>query len=277
MPWKDIVCPNAPLNVRQEADTLRWNTPTAASDGDLPKKYVVYKFTNAMQAGTHINDGSKVYAVVAGNKLGLPLTDVIGSYFAVTSLDKNNNESILNPGVVLPVTGLQLQLKLEENNVAIKWSTLTEVNTNYFEVQRSNDGRNFITISTAVAAGFSSNKKDYIRYDQLNANGTYFYRIKLYDKDGSTSYSEIGSVRYEMNDKKIFVGPNPFNSQLVIRNANDIRSVDLFDMSGKLILKHTNINRSQIVLKCDDLPSGVYMIRITNANNLISYVKVQKI
>ena len=44
MLWKDAVCPNAPVNVRSDVDTLRWDAPAPAADGDLPKKYVVYRF-----------------------------------------------------------------------------------------------------------------------------------------------------------------------------------------------------------------------------------------
>ncbi|HVG12085.1 MAG TPA: family 10 glycosylhydrolase, partial [Flavisolibacter sp.] len=106
MPWKDAVCPNAPLNIRRDGDTLRWDTPPVGADGDLPKKYVVYRFLNAAEATTHRNDGKKVYAVVYGNKLGLPLAEVNNSYFMVTSLDKANNESEGGTGILLPVTGL---------------------------------------------------------------------------------------------------------------------------------------------------------------------------
>ncbi len=276
LPWKDAVCPNAPVNVRQEADTLRWNTPAAAADGDLPKKYVVYKFSDATQASTHINDGTKIYAIVADNKLGLPLADVVNSYFVVTALDKNNNESEAIVGVVLPATGLELFLKSEDERIVINWKTITEVNTNYFEVQRSNDGRDFTTIGSEPAAGYSNAPKNYSKYDQLSTSGTYYYRIKLVDRDGRFSYSEVKSTMYEMNGKEITAGPNPFNSQLVIRNAKDVRSLDVLDMSGKLILRNTYMNRSQIVLECNHLPAGVYTIRMINSKGFTTYLKVSK-
>ncbi len=106
--WKDIICPRPPVNVRMEADSLRWDTPAAATDGDLPRKYVVYRFANSAEAVTHINDGKKVYSIVYGNKLGIPAADLSNSYFLVSALDKNNNESEGNSVVLSVITGIRL-------------------------------------------------------------------------------------------------------------------------------------------------------------------------
>jgi len=276
MPWKDIVCPNPPVNVRQEADTIRWNTPAAAGDGDLPKKYVVYRFANATEASTHINDGSKIYAVVANNKLGVPLADVVGSYFAVTALDKNNNESEGITGVVLPVTGLSLDLKLQENRVSILWSTLSEINTNYFEIERSTDGRTFKHFATVAAAGYSSIQKQYNAIDQLTESGTYFYRIKVIDKDGKFNYSVVRSVIYKLSAAEIVASPNPFTSTLTLRNANLVKQVDVLDASGRVIMNVTAFGQSAISLNTNSIPAGVYTLRVWKNDGSCNFLKVAK-
>ena len=108
LPWKDFICPRPPVNVRVEADTIRWDVPAAAADGDLPRKYVVYRFANSAEATTNINDGKKVYAIVYGQKLGIPAPDLSNSYFLVSALDKNNNESQGNSGVSTITTGIRI-------------------------------------------------------------------------------------------------------------------------------------------------------------------------
>lgn len=276
MPWKDAVCPNAPINVRQEVDTLRWNTPTAAADGDLPKKYVVYRFASASEASTHIHDGSKVYDIVAGNKLGLPLADVVGNYFVVTSLDKNNNESDGAPGVVLPVTGLNLVVGLNENKVAINWTTITEINTNYFYVERSTDGSNYKTIGTVQAAGYSNSEKHYNSVDQLLESGTYYYRIKIIDRDGKISYSVIRSITYKQKADEVVIGPNPFTSHFTIRNAKQVKQVDLYDMSGRLIITRSSNGQSTLSISTNNLSSGVYTLKISKTDGSFSFVKMTK-
>lgn len=90
---KDAICPNAPENIRFVNSTLTWDTPAAASDGDLPVKYVVYAFSNSAEAITNKDDGSKIIDIVVGNELVVSQTLKDTKYFVVTSLDKNNNEA----------------------------------------------------------------------------------------------------------------------------------------------------------------------------------------
>ena len=90
---KDAICPNAPENIRFVNSTLTWDTPAAASDGDLPVKYVVYAFNNSAEAITNKDDGSKIIDIVVGNELVVSQTLKDTKYFVVTSLDKNNNEA----------------------------------------------------------------------------------------------------------------------------------------------------------------------------------------
>lgn len=90
---KDNVCPNIPVNQKIEGLTLKWDTPSAASDGDLPVKYVIYAFDNASEAITNQEDGSKILDIVAGNELVLTSSLINSKLFVITSLDKNNNEN----------------------------------------------------------------------------------------------------------------------------------------------------------------------------------------
>ncbi|MEO8234666.1 MAG: family 10 glycosylhydrolase [Flavobacterium sp.] len=89
---KDIICPNIPTNIRTEGLYVKWDTPTVASDGDLPVKYVVYTFDNELEALTNQNDGSKILDIVVGNQLLVNEMLLRTKYFVVSSLDKNNNE-----------------------------------------------------------------------------------------------------------------------------------------------------------------------------------------
>ena len=90
---KDAVCPTKPANIRFGSLKIMWDTPVAASDGDLPVKYVVYAFANAAQAITNMNDGSKILDIVEGNELALTQAQMDANFFVVTALDKNNNEA----------------------------------------------------------------------------------------------------------------------------------------------------------------------------------------
>jgi uncharacterized lipoprotein YddW (UPF0748 family) len=90
---KDAICALNPDNIRFGPLKIMWDTPVAASDGDVPAKYVVYVFNNAAEATTNLNDGSKILDIVAGNELAITQVQIDTKFLVVTSLDKNNNEA----------------------------------------------------------------------------------------------------------------------------------------------------------------------------------------
>jgi uncharacterized lipoprotein YddW (UPF0748 family) len=90
---KDVICPNFPINIRSEGLSIKWDTPSVASDGDLPVKYVVYAFDDVNQALTNKEDGSKIVDILSGNQLVVSQTLLETKHFVVSSLDKNNNEN----------------------------------------------------------------------------------------------------------------------------------------------------------------------------------------
>lgn len=274
MLWKDAVCPNAPVNVRRDGDTLRWDEPIAAADGDVARKYVVYRFANSTEAMTHINDGTKVYAISYATKAALPVS--AGGYFMVTSVDDNNNESEAGAAIILPVTGLDLTVRLTGNTTLINWQTRTEINTQHFEIERSTDGNRFKTVGTVTAAGNSNVEKQYAAQDFLTTIGTYYYRIKTVDKDGRSSYSAVKTVVYSKTGSGILVGPNPFVNNINISNLDGVKRLELIDLAGRVILTRVVNNQSNTTLSTSKLQSGVYHLRVTKTNNEYEIIKLVK-
>jgi hypothetical protein len=109
--WIDNICPNAPTSVLVDGDTLRWTPPLPAADGDLARKYVVYRFGTDTEAAAQAHDGTKVIGIVAANQLYVPNPGF--SRFVVSALDKINNESAgalsqLPHAILCPNTGTSL-------------------------------------------------------------------------------------------------------------------------------------------------------------------------
>lgn len=275
MAFKDAVCPNAPTSVRRDGDTLRWDAPTPASDGDVARKYVVYQFASIAESMTHMNDAKKIYGVVYSNKIALP-AGVTNTYFLVTSLDNNNNESEAGAGIILPITGLDLTVRLSGNTAVVNWRTLTEINTRHFEVERSVDGRNFQYVGTVRAAGNSSAPRTYSSQDFLADEGLYYYRIKAVDRDGKTSYSGVRSVNYRKNNA-IIVGPNPFESGFNVSNLHGVKRLDVIDLSGKVVLSRTINNQLNTSVEAGHLPAGSYTLRATKNNGEHTFTKLVKL
>ena len=175
---KDGVCPNIPANIRFVNTTLAWDTPAAASDGDLPIKYVVYAFNSPAEAITNKDDGSKIIDVVVGNELVLAQNLIDTKCFVVTSLDKNNNEAgnftstLGNPNFDLIANKSFLVYPNPFNN--------------QFEIEVSNAFSNYVKVSI-----FDPNGKQVLEQDYVIANskiavapmnltsGIYFVKISF--------------------------------------------------------------------------------------------------
>ncbi len=189
---------------------------------------------------------------------------------------------IYNP---LPVKLLNLSAHAKPNSINVSWITASEVNSNYFIVERSTDptgAKRFVKAGTVKAAGNSNNLTNYLFEDfegrALLANGTVYYRLAIYDKDGSMQYSNIVAVNENITDDIIVeVFPNPFNDQVVVNVGNAKGgniNITVFDINGRP-LYNSNFENSSNILNLDGIPSGVYFVNIRD-NEFSKVVKLIK-
>ena len=126
-----------------------------------------------------------------------------------------------------------LPIKLESFNakynkdfkyVDISWSTSSEVNNDYFIVERSTDGFHFESIKTIEGAGNSTERIEYMIEDAYPKKGENFYRLKQIDFDGEFTYSEIRVVDVSKATENVFsfsIRPNPSNGKFNIKYDHD--------------------------------------------------------
>ena len=97
---------------------------------------------------------------------------------------------------VLPVTLSSFNIQKDNKSVLLKWRTEFEMNTNYFSLERSNNGINFKEIGRVAAAGFSNLGRDYTYNDNSTTDlkGTVYYRLVTVDVDGSKQTSTIKKI-----------------------------------------------------------------------------------
>lgn len=181
--------------------------------------------------------------------------------------------SIVTP---LLVTGLKLTASLSSNNnVLLNWQTLTEVNSNYFIVEKSVDGVTYSGIAKVSAAGNSTTAKKYSTVDN-NINVTadnILYRIREVDLDGRTAYSNVVSVKLN-NDagRLISIYPNPALTDIAVhfKNATGNYVVNVLDNNGRVISQQSvtiSGPLEKISLSRRGLAAGVYFVSIINKAN----------
>lgn len=181
----------------------------------------------------------------------------------------------------LPIRILSFTGSYRNQYAILNWETEGEQNFNYFEIQRSSNGNNYITINTKPSTGNISSRQNYQLTDDLsNVNGIVFtYRLKMVDRDGQFKYSNVIMIRKEANNiKGIVINPNPvINGIATIRfTATTGGNFDfrILDVSGKIVLQQQNKvaegNNSISFNGLDRLLAGVYVLQMSNGNELQS-------
>ena len=112
--------------------------------------------------------------------------------------------------------------------------------------------------------GNSNGLLEYSILDEEADPGRNYYRLKQTDFDGSFKYSGIIEVDHTPEDKELSVYPNPAQKSIVIEtNTNNPRSYKILDYTG-VVLKSGKIEGPSVHLNIEELPSGIYMLSVTD-------------
>lgn len=141
------------------------------------------------------------------NRTSLGLADLTNTFY-VGSVDASSSN--------LPVVISSFTAQLSGGNITLKWTTQSETNNASFDVERSNDGKNFSAIGNVKGAGTTQTAQNY-QYtdDQKKAAGTYYYRLKMTDSNGQSTYSSTVEVNFADGLSEFTVSetyPNPVAS-----------------------------------------------------------------
>ena len=202
------------------------------------------------------------------------------SYFVLASTNKVDNP--LSGSAPLPVTLISFSATRQGEAVQVAWATASEKNSAYFAVERSADGRAFGEIARVDALGSSTARHDYGTLDRSPLGGTSYYRLRQVDKDGTTAYSNVATVRFEgkAGVPALVAYPNPATGsgfQLAASNlAPASGMVRVFDNVGRLVFSQTVAagTAEATVQPAQRLASGMYFATWTTADGVKLTTKV---
>jgi hypothetical protein len=174
----------------------------------------------------------------------------------------------------IPVTGLTLTARKDQNRIALNWFTLTEINSSHFELERSKDGVLFEKIAQTPAASNSNSRRDYAYMDAQPFANLNYYRIKQVDRDGRSAYSTIQLVR--MNDTKPFlIFPTVTSSCITISGIAETVQVRLYN-AAKQLVKAEKVNTGNGLIDMNALPTGNYWLLIEKDGQLLHHQVIIK-
>jgi hypothetical protein len=173
----------------------------------------------------------------------------------------------------LPIELVDFSAHVINSEIELNWITASELNNDFFTVERSSGGEEFSSIGLVNGRGTTSQRNTYTHIDSFPLNGRVYYRLKQTDFDGTFTYSNIISVTYDGSTSAVLqVYPNPSNGteitfELTGLGETEVIPVVVYDHLGKehsrFQLKTGNITgyiQQSLTLK-EPLPKGVYIIK----------------
>lgn len=183
------------------------------------------------------------------------------------------SQSFINP---LPVHLLNFAAIALNTEVAVKWSTANEINSDIFAIEKSLDGKIWFEIGSVEAAGHSNAVLNYTFTDVNPVAGIQYYRLKQLDIDGKFTYSSIAPVKFaEALQAQVNIFPQPANNELNVSVAGASEfSIAITNINGQKVFEsHSDSNILNINLSNFD--SGVYTLNIVS-NNVATTTKFIK-
>jgi len=177
--------------------------------------------------------------------------------------------------VNLPIELSNFTAEKEGSNSMLEWQTVTELHSDYFDIERSPDAEKWETIGKVSAAGDSQAARNYQFRDVAPFSGTNYYRLKQVDINGSFEYSHVEVVKFEGRiTDDVLVYPNPVDEAIYIEYSLDYNTniqVELFNVTGKKVFSETyNSAKNNWQIKTDGFPSGTYFLHINSPTGTIT-------
>jgi len=269
-------------------DWAMWKySPTVCSEiknGTLAPVRCNWNNTNSGGTGLQTNATLNALGLSAAKKKNYesPLTVAANTQYiicfsnfeSVTTnlpLDFSNSTATISC-TPLPIKYANFEASLLQNSfVRLNWATLTEINNDYFIVEKSDNGLGFEEISRVDGAGNSLGLINYNITDEKPFLGVNYYRLKQIDFDGKYEYSDIVAVNVTENDS-YNIYPNPANNQIIINGLSLDDEVVLVDVTGTIVLKYKSTG-SKAIIGVNEISEGIYFVKIIRENRL----KIKKI
>jgi hypothetical protein len=194
------------------------------------------------------------------------------------------NSIIAVDNCALPVTLSSLNAHcVSKDEQVLSWITESENNSDYFNVERSDDGQNWSVVGQVSAAGWSSSSLSYNFTDNHRSTNVFYYRLVQIDLNGDSEVFGPISIICSSNLSQFHVYPNPSENELVIvlnqEITNDQTKILFLDLNGKEVKQINPSKLSSQIIKVDlsDIESGFYFVQLHGAEELETSIKLIKL
>ncbi|MFD1000556.1 T9SS type A sorting domain-containing protein [Ohtaekwangia kribbensis] len=266
---------NIPASLYTLQGTVRCNTSSSTTTDmffDLPNNGGTGSIT------TGVNPFVNVTGSIAYNYVDIP-SCTAATPASLNCLSNNLAIQINGPGIPdqivscaqtsLPVKLISFTGKETAAGIQLNWTTATEENFDYFEMERADETLAFNTIATAIAGKGDVNvSASYTYTDHTPVQGKNYYRLKNIDLDGSVEYSDVIMVYTSASDNTIKLYPNPNDRIFTLELQDDMGlpvNLSLVDRLGRDLYQEViSSNTTQIQLPAT-IETGIYFVKLSSA------------
>jgi len=155
----------------------------------------------------------------------------------------------------------------------LNWETATEINNDYFTIEKSNDAINWKSIGEIKGAGNSSQSINYSYRDYKLLSGISYYRLKQIDFDGQYTYSQVEVIDLNRPNNFVNIYPNPASKQIVVEGSEEeISTIKIYNVLSKELSDQaviTKENDQRIIINLENFSPGLYYIKTKTVTNKV--------
>ncbi len=187
-------------------------------------------------------------------------------------------------GNPLPVELIAFSGQNKGDHNMLTWITASELNSDYFVVERSTGDGEWIDIGRVDALGRSASSQTYELLDKTPPEGMGYYRLRQIDADGSSQYSKVVALKNFYEDNQLMVSriyPNP-SQDLVYMDISSLAqeaelNMELRDASGRLMMANTQLvtrGDNQVAINIAALAPGMYTCIIRTDEEIVDITRL---
>ncbi|MBD3750054.1 MAG: T9SS type A sorting domain-containing protein [Sphingobacteriales bacterium] len=177
----------------------------------------------------------------------------------------------------LPVKLSKFTAKADGNFASLYWETQSEINNDKFLIEKSLDGKEFMSIGEVDGKGNSTTINTYTFRDKSPAAGANYYRLKQIDFDGKFDYSDVRAVNFNFDNVQVLVYPNPAN-EVINLSGMDTSSyeVSIYNTIGELLFKEQS--SSSTIKIPSKITTGTYVLqlKLNDGSTIVKKVSIER-